>query len=197
MRSRLLSALPTLETRDLILRQLTLSDARDVFAYSSNPNVSRYVFWETHKTLSDSRAMIRYMQHRIRGGEPASWGIVLKENQKVIGTIGFVECSEEHKSAEVGYSLDERCWNRGYTSQALSCVLRYAFIDAQCNRIEANFDTRNPASGRVMEKCGMHYEGTMREKYYNKGEFVDISTYGLTRREFLRSAQFTVRAHIT
>lgn len=187
MQLQLLSALPMLETPDLILRQLVASDAKDIFAYASNPHVSRYVFWEPHRTILDSRSMIRYMQQKMKMGEPSSWGIVLKETQKVIGTIGFVEISHEHQCAEVGYSLDERFWNHGYATQALARVLNFAFLQLQCNRVEAFFNVQNPASGRVMEKNGMHYEGTMKEKYYCKGEYIDVSCYALTRGEYLSS----------
>ena len=185
MQLQLLSALPILETPDLLLRQLLQSDAQDVFSYSSNPHVSKYVFWEPHRTVLDSRSMIRYMQQRMRQGEPSSWGIFCKQAQKIIGTIGFVEISHEHQSAEVGYSLAEEYWNRGYATQALAAVLNFAFLQLQCNRVEAFFDVRNPASGRVMEKNGMHFEGTMKEKFFCKGQYIDVSSYALTRREYL------------
>ena len=177
------SRLPVLETTDLILRPLRRDDAEDLFSWSSDPEVARYVLWEPHQDLRDTRAYLRYMRGLYRSGQPSSWGMVLRETGAVIGTVGFMWLSEENRSAEVGYSLARPCWNRGLATQALSAVVCSAFSSLNLNRIEAQRDLRNPASGRVLEKCGFSQEGILRSRIRNKGEFIDVVLYAILRRD--------------
>ena len=184
------SRLPVLETASLILRPLRMSDAADVYAYAADPEVARYVLWDPHTSLRDTRSYIRYIRALYRSGFPSSWGIVHRETNKVIGTIGFMWASGENRSAEVGYSLSRQYWNRGYATEALSAVIDSAFRTLNLHRIEAQRDVRNPASGRVMEKCGMQYEGTMRSRLLNKGEFIDVAVYAILRKEWEERGAF-------
>lgn len=176
--------LPVLETPSLILRPMVMKDAADIYAYSSDPEVARYVLWEPHRSLRETRMYIRYIRSLYQNGLPSSWAVVLRETGRVIGSIGFMWLSEENSSAEVGYSLSRQYWNRGYATEALSAVLRSAFPALNLHRIEAQRDLRNPASGRVMEKCGLRAEGTLRGRIYNKGEYIDVVLYAILRSDW-------------
>lgn len=176
--------MPTLETPRLRLRKLNMRDAQDIFDYSQDPQVARFVLWEAQTSLSDARSYIRYMLRKYRLGEPASWGIEWKETQKIIGTIGFMWIQRDNAAAEVGYSLSRAYWNRGIMTEALREILRYGFRSMNLNRIEAQHETENPASGAVMRKCGMQREGTLRQRLLNKGKFVDVELYAILRRDF-------------
>mgnify|MGYP002587227644 CR=1 FL=1 len=177
----LFSSLPTLRTKRLTLRPVRMSDAADLYEYSKDPEVARHVLWDAHQSVGDSRGYLRYAIRQYRQDLPASWGIELKENHKLIGTIGFMWINCEHRSAEVGYSLSRDCWNQGYATEALRAVLRFGFNTLRLNRIEAQHELDNPASGRVMEKCGMRCEGTLRQRVFNKGRFSDVRLYAILR----------------
>lgn len=176
------SDLPVLETADLVLRQVRTDDAKDIFRYASDPEVARYVMWEPHRSISDTRAYIRYVRSLYRRGLPSSWVVVHKSSGSVIGSIGFVGYSPVHHAAEIGYSFSRQYWNCGFATQALNAVIDSAFnrID-RLHRLEAQHDVRNPASGRVMEKCGMHREGILRGRLWNKSEYVDVALYSILR----------------
>ena len=175
------SRLPTLETPSLILRPLRRDDAADLFSWCSDPEVTRYVLWTPHRTIRDSKEYIRYMRGLYRSGQPSSWGMVCRKDGRLIGTIGFMWVSEVNCSAEVGYSMARSYWNQGLMTEALQAVIRSAFSSLNLNRIEAQRDARNPASGRVMEKCGMRLEGTLRSRIINKGEAIDVMLYAVLR----------------
>ena len=117
---------------------------------------------------------------------PSSYGIVLKATGRVVGTIGFMWYSEENHSVEVGYSLARGLWNQGLMTEALKAVMRLSFEELQVHRVEAQHETSNPASGRVMLKCGMRHEGTLRGRIYNKGRFVDVELYAILREDWER-----------
>ena len=178
------SRLPVLETADLVLRRPARKDAKDIFRYASDPEVSRYVLWDAHRSLAETRSLISYLRSRSRAGYPSSWVVTLKEAGTVIGTIGFIWYSDENRSAELGYSFSREYWNRGYATQALRAVIDASFRSLPLNRVEAQHDVRNPASGRVMEKCGLRREGVLRNRIVNKGEYVDVVMYAILRSDW-------------
>lgn len=181
--------LPRLETPRLLLRPLVMHDAQDIYDYSRDPEVARYVLWSAHRSVSESRAYLRYILRQYRDGMPSSWGIVLKATGRVVGTIGYMTYSEENSTVEVGYSLARPLWNQGLMTEALYAVLGFSFEQMRIHRVEAQHDAANPASGRVMLKCGMRHEGRLRERVYNKGRFVDVDLYAMVRDDWLRRAQ--------
>ena len=175
------SRLPVLETQRLILRPLRMRDAQDLYAYARDPQVSRHVLWDAHKSVWQSRQYLRDAIRQYRKGLPGSFAIALRDSGRMIGTIGFMWVNTDHASAEVGYSLARDCWNQGYATEALRAVLRFGFNTLRLNRIEAQHELDNPASGRVMEKCGMRCEGTLRQRVFNKGRFSDVRLYAILR----------------
>ena len=173
------SSLPVLETERLVLRPVRRTDVRDLFAWTSDPEVARYVLWEAHRSPADTRAYISYMRNLYRRGLPGSWAVVLRETGRVIGTVGFMWYSDANRAAEAGYSFSREYWNRGYATEALRAAVGAAFAALPLNRLEAQHDVRNPASGRVMEKSGMRKEGILRGRLYNKSGFVDVALYAV------------------
>ena len=175
------AALPTIRTKRLLLRPLRMQDDKDMFRYCSDPAVSRHVLWDTHPNIRYTRACLRSAIRQYKAGQPATFGIERIEDHRLIGTIGFMWVNTDHRSAEVGYSLARDCWNQGYATEALTAALHYGFEKLRLNRIEAQHESDNPASGRVMEKAGMQYEGTLRGRVFNKGHFSDVKLYARLR----------------
>lgn len=180
------SRLPVIDTPRLTLRRMSLRDAHDLFDYSQDPEVARHVLWSAHRSVWETKAYIRYILQQYRLGEPSSWCIVERETRRVIGTIGFMSYSADNATVEVGYSLARSHWNRGLMTEALTAVLRECFETLKLHRVEAQHFSLNPSSGRVMEKCGMTHEGTLRRRICNKGEFQDVEMWAILRSDWER-----------
>lgn len=178
------SRLPVLETERLILRKVTLRDAPDMYRYCRDKEVARHVLWDAHTSLMETRAYVRFLLYQYRNGEPGSWGIVLKETGRVVGTIGYMSYSADNSTVEIGYSLAREAWSKGLMTEALNAVIGETFRVLKLHRIEAMHFTDNPASGRVMEKCGMTHEGHLRERIFCKGEFRDVEMWAILRRDW-------------
>jgi len=179
------SNFPTLETERLILRKLRLEDAKDIFEYASDPETTKYVTWETHKSIEDSINFIKSSLANYNKKEVIDWGIVYKENNKLIGTCGyFLRALEQHSRAEIGYVIGKKYWGRGIATEAVKEVIRFGFEKMNLNRIQAMCIPDNIGSYRVMEKVGMKYEGVIREYMYIKGKFQDLKLYSILRREY-------------
>jgi len=168
---------PTLETDRLILRKLTPNDAEAVFAYASDPEVTRYLIWDTHRSIEDSKAFLKQTINGYEsGGDEADWwGIVYKGDHRLVGSCGF-ESQERsgHARAALGYVLSRAYWSRGLAPEAVRAMIRFGFDGMSLNRIEARCIAENVASARAMEKAGMTYEGTLRQREFVKGAYRDI-----------------------
>ena len=176
--------LPSLETERLIIRKLTMKDANDIYEYASDPEVSKFVTWEPHKSVVDTVNFIRAIMKQYIDGQPSPWAIVHKENNKIIGTGGYNLWIKEHSKAEIGYAISARYWNRGIMTEALREIINFGFERMNLHRAEARVYVENTASERVMQKCGMKYEGILRESWFVKGIFQDIKMYSILKSEF-------------
>ncbi|MBU9719851.1 MULTISPECIES: GNAT family N-acetyltransferase [Bacillaceae] len=176
--------LPSLETDRLVLRKITLNDVDDMYSYSSSNDVSRYVTWDTHDSIKDTKAFVKFAKNQYENKKIAPWGIILKENDKFIGTIDFVWWKPVHKTAEIGYVLSQEYWGQGLMPEAAREIIKFGFEKMDLVRIQAKCFVENVPSQRVMEKVGMTYEGTLRKSMLVKGEHRDLKTYSILREEF-------------
>ena len=177
--------LPELETGRLLLRKMRLDDAEAMFAYASDPEVTRYVLFDTHSSIEDSREFLRFATEGYERGDFGGWGLLLKDSGAFIGTCGLdAGYAPEHARAELGYVLAREHWGRSLMPEAVRAVIRFGFVRAKLNRIEARCIAENVASARVMEKVGMTYEGTLREREFIKGAYRDMKLYSILRSEY-------------
>ena len=179
--------MPQVETPRLLLRRMTMRDARDIYAYSQDEEVARHVLWTAHRSIWETKAYIRWVIQQYRCGEPSSWCIVEKASGRVIGTIGFMSYQGDNATVELGYSLARSHWNQGLMTEALSAVLAECFQVLKLHRVEAQHFSANPASGRVMAKCGMTHEGSLRRRTCNKGVFMEVEMWAILRTDWERS----------
>ena len=176
--------LPILETERLILRKVTSDDVDDMFLYTSNEEVSKYVTWNAHKTLSDTKDFIDFVLNKYENKQVAPWGIEYKENGKFIGTIDFVWWQSTHKIAEIGYVISNDYWGKGLTTEAAKEVVKFGFEKMDLVRIQARCLVENLGSQRVMEKAGMTFEGILRKGIFIKDKHQDLKMYSILKEEF-------------
>jgi [ribosomal protein S5]-alanine N-acetyltransferase len=170
--------LPILTTERLTLRAVTMDDAEEMFTYGSNENVTKYVLWQTHETIRDTKEFIEMALETYAMQPFYHWGIVYKE--KFIGTIDYVMLQQHNKVGEIGYVLAEEYWNKGIVTEAAKRVIDFGFQELGLVRIQARCVTENTGSARVMEKSGMTYEGTLRKALLMKGTHRDVEMYAIT-----------------
>lgn len=101
-----------------------------------------------------------------------------------IGTISVVDKNEKLNIVSIGYCIGSKWWNQGITSEAFSGIIPFLFEEVKANRIEAQHDPNNTNSGRVMMKCGLKYEGTLRQADNSNKGVVDASMYSILASEY-------------
>ncbi len=185
MTFEIFNSLPVLETKRLILRPITLDDAEDIFEYARDSTLKRYTTWQTHETLKDSVAFIRGVVRNYRQYQPAPWGVIHKDDNKLIGTFGFCHLAPKYQRAMVGYVLAPKYWGQGLATEALKEIIDFGFNQLDLNRIEAICSDVNVPSSRVLEKAGMKMEGILDEYFPMNGEMRDGKSYRILRREWM------------
>lgn len=162
-----------LSTERLALRPFRADDAEEMFEnWASDPEVTKFLTWTPHKSVEETRALLTVWEEESKKEDCYHWAITL--GGEVIGDIALVFVRGEN--AVVGYCLSRRFWGKGIMTEAFRAVLKFCFEEAGFHRIEASHAAENPASGRVMEKCGLRYEGTRRKAFrlLSTGEWADI-----------------------
>ena len=155
--------------------------------WASDDEVTKYLTWPTHSSVSVSQTVINLWLEQYQKPDHFSWAIVLKELGEPIGSIGPVEQRDDIKMAHIGYCIGRKWWHKGYTSEALKELIRFFFEEVGVNRIESRHDPRNPNSGKVMLKCGLYYEGTMRQSDINNQGICDAVRYVLLAEDYFGS----------
>lgn len=178
--SYLLSFHNQLDGKRILLRPVVLSDAKDMYEYASDEETVRFVF-EKHQDIAETRKNIavHFMKEPL-----GKYGIVLKETEKMIGTIDL-RLKEEKNSAEIGYTLNKAYWGNGYITEAGKIILDLGFETLGLERIFACHDSENPMSGKVMKRLGMTYEGTLRKNRIHKKRYIDDVHYSILKQDYL------------
>ncbi len=183
----LFSRIPTLTTARLTLRRMKTSDWRDMYEYAHQEKVTKYLLWEPHKAPEQTQDYLRYLQAQYRAGDFYDWAVVLNDEKKMIGTCGFTSLDFVNNCAEVGYVLNPAYWGKGIAAEALRRVMDFGFMELNVHRIEAKYIVGNDNSRRVMEKCGMAFEGVRRSSMFIKGSYRDIGVCSIISDEYMKA----------
>jgi [ribosomal protein S5]-alanine N-acetyltransferase len=180
---------PTLNAAPLRLRPFTEADADALFALHSSARVLRY--WDSPPWTDRTRAdrFIAACRQLAEEGTGARLAIDLASDGRFIGWCALARWNPDFRSAALGYCLGDAAWGHGYATEAAGAVLQWAFDTLDLNRVQAETDTRNVASARVLEKLGFVREGTLREDCVVNGDVSDSWVYGLLRREWQPSGR--------
>lgn len=175
----------TLETPRLILRRYRPDDAGDMYRnWAQSEAVTEFLTWPPYRSVTQAEDYIRSVIDSYDDPARYIWVIEDKESCQAVGSIDAVELREDIACATIGYCIGERYWGRGMMTEAFGAVIRYLFDEVGVNRIEAAHDVRNPASGRVMEKCGLRCEGTLRQAGRNNQGIHDVVMRAILRKDY-------------
>lgn len=172
-------------TDRLILRRFVIEDADEMYRnWASEDEVTKFLTWPTHSSSEVTKFVLNDWINKYGNNDFYNWGIELKETHELIGNISVVSVKENTLEAVIGYCLGTKWWGKGIMPEAGSAVIRYLFEEVGCNRIAAQHDINNPKSGRVMQKIGMTYEGTLRSAGYCNQGVIDEAWYSILKDEY-------------
>jgi len=175
---------PTLETMRLTLRPFDVSDATDVQRLAGDPCIADVTQNIPHPYKNGmAEEWISTHQDMYESGSGVQFAMQLKTTDELIGCISLIQIEEGHQ-AGLGYWIGRPFWGSGYCTEAGQAVLEYAFTERALIRVHSHHLSRNPASGRVMQKLGMKSEGYRRNHVRKSGRLEDIEMYGILKDEW-------------
>lgn len=173
----------TIETPRLILRKARIEDAEAMFRnWANDAEVTKFLTWPTHGNIEVTKKLLTSWVDSYQKNDYYQWMIVLKEIGEPIGSI-MASTVGRAQSAHIGYCIGKRWWHQGIMSETLKAVMDFLFDEVGYHRVESMHDSNNPHSGGVMRKCGMQYEGTLRQADRNNQGICDACYYGLLKSE--------------
>lgn len=174
-----------LETERLILRRHVIEDAEPMFRnWASDEEVTRFLTWLPHESAEKTAMLLERWIGEYENADYYQWGIELKELGEVIGSISVVHITEAAGCCEIGYCISRKYWGMGIMPEALSAVIRFLFEEVGAEAVSAAHDPKNPNSGRVMQKCGMRYDGLKRHCSHNNTGVCGLAWYSILRSEY-------------
>lgn len=179
---------PTLQTARLLLRPFAETDAEALYALQSNARVLRYWDSPPWKDRERARAFLEACRRMEQDGSGARFAIETLQARTFIGWCSMFRWNPVYRSLGIGYCLDEPAWGQGYATEAVRALLQWLFDTLDVHRVEAELDTRNAASARVLEKLGFQREGLRRDDCVVDGEVSDSWIYGLLRPDWTAAA---------
>lgn len=174
---------PTLTTDRLVLRPFTPDDAPAVHAHLADHEVAATTARIPHPyPPGAAEEWIATHAPRREAGEAVILAITLRESGALVGSIEM-RLVAAHRNADVGYWVGRTHWGRGYATEAADALVRWGFATLGLHRVHAAHLTRNPASGRVLQKIGMRHEGRLRKHFLKSGVLEDLDVYGMLEHE--------------
>ncbi|MCD4792161.1 MAG: GNAT family N-acetyltransferase [Bacteroidales bacterium] len=175
---------PVLKTNRLDLVEIKQKHLSDLFKLFSNNDVTKYYNIETLTEKKEAQKLIDWFQIRFKEKLGIRWGIALKGESKIIGTIGFNNFTKGHR-ANIGFDLQKEHWNKGYITEVLNIVIDFGFNTLGINRIEGEVMQGNKISEKVLVKQGFKREGVLRQWMLWNGNHYDMTMYSLLKKELI------------
>ena len=173
---------PTLETERLVLREIVLEDAQNIYSYFSNEEVTKHYGMNAFTDIAEAEALVQSFATSFSNKRAIRWGIERKGEAGLIGTIGFNLWSPMHKRAEIGYELHPDFWRFGYASEAIDKIVAYGFNELGLTRIGAVVYLENVASNQLLLKNGFELEGILRNYMYQNDVAHDVNMFSKVKR---------------
>jgi RimJ/RimL family protein N-acetyltransferase len=188
---------PRIETERLLLSKLRLQDCRQMFAYRSHPQVTRFQLWRPAR-IEEVQEMVRKVKQTVFG-DMDSWyqlGIFLRNRQELIGDLGMHFLPPDNQQTEIGFTIAPGHQRNGYGTEAVRAALDYLFGTLHKHRVTASVAPENSASRGLLEKIGMRKEGHFRQSVWVNDRWEDDVVYALLSAEWQRGRPSLRRASV-
>lgn len=172
-----------LHTDRLLLRKVSDNDLPFVHQGLSNEDLTRYMLIH-YPSLEDAKVQMAYYEEQYRTENGCYWVMELTDAKVPVGIIGITNITTVHRRAELGYWVLPEWQGKGLVVEAAKKIIAFCFNVLQLNRIEADAETGNTRSIRLLEKLKFSKEGVFQEYEINKGQFIDLARYALIKKNW-------------
>ncbi len=167
---------PILETDRIVLRQITDADLPSIFKGLSDQEIVKH-YEVSFQTEEETKEQMQWYANLEKNETGIWWAVCSKDGGRFLGTGGLCDLSREHKKAEIGFWLLQENWGKGYMSEAMKLIQKYAFNHMELHRIEGYVESDNFKCKKAIEKLQYTHEGTMRDCEFKNGKFISVDVY--------------------
>lgn len=175
---------PKWKTERFIIRKAVENDCHDIFELYSDERVVKYMPFTTFTSIEDAINELNWYDKIFKEQTGLRWVIEEVESKKVIGTCGFLNYERAHNRIEIGYDLNPSYWGKGVMKEALNCIIHFAFVTMNINKIEAKVEPENKSSIKLLEKLNFSKEGVLRQHEFENGKYVDLAIFSKLKSEY-------------
>ena len=176
----------TIETERLILRRFENSDIDSMLRNWIADEKTQWDYGEPYystpdevRELFDTKYIVSYSKD-----DYYRWAVIHKESNECIGQIAFFWVDSENHFAEIEYCIGQAFQRKGLATEATKTIVDFGFNKINLHKVQISVKEINPASRRVIEKCGFTYEGTLRDYFFSSGKYISRLYYSLLRSEW-------------
>ncbi len=170
---------PKLESKRLLIREMTNNDLDVIYDFNSCAESLKYVAREPFTNKKTAQDKLSFFLKTTKNKSSFWWVFTLKETGKDIGYGGLFNFCTSTNKAEVGYGIIKKYWNKGYMSEALHEIIHFGIHTAKLHKIAAVILDGNIPSIKLLEKNGFKKEGHLKDHSYARGKYFDEIIYGL------------------
>ncbi len=168
-----------IQTNRLILKEIKIEDAEQIYKLFSDKELLKYTDNDIHKTIKDTKELIGIYQKEQKTGKSFRWAIWLKKTNNIIGILSIYHINRKHKFATIGSFLDRNYQKNGFMPEARLATINYAFNKLKLNRLEAQVFVKNMYSIKMLEKLGFKKEGRLRQNFMINNKLEDSFMYSI------------------
>lgn len=180
----------TIETQNLILRQFTYEDNSAMLKnWIADEKIQSMYSEPTYTTKEAVDTLLNKYINSYQNNDYYRWAIIAKENKECIGQIAYFLVDTKNNFAEIEYCIGSAFQCRGFATEATKAVIDYGFSKIKLHKVQICHKSINIPSKRVIEKCGFHYDGTLRDYFYMNGVYVDRLYYSILEKEYKQTSK--------
>lgn len=173
-----------LSTARLLLRRVKESDDNDMFEYTSDHGITKFLSWNPHTDITQTKRYIDKVIAQYDQTDCYAWAIELQERRKLIGIVRIFDVSTYNKRGELSFIVNPSFQGQGLALEAISAIFGFCFNKAGLNRIQAKCAPENYSSAKLMQNLGMKYEGTLKQFWIKKETFTDAKIYSIVAEDY-------------
>ena len=175
----------TIETERLILRRFRYTDDDSMLKYwISDPEIQALYSEPVYSTKQEVKELLDKYISLYEKNDYYRWAITLKETDECIGQIAYFLVDSNNHFAEIEYCIGSSFQRKGLATEATKAVIQYGFDKMNLHKVQICHKSINLPSRKVVEKCGLTYEGTLRDFFYQDGKYIDRLYYSILKDEF-------------
>ncbi len=175
----------TIETSRLILRKFSLSDNENMLKnFIADEEVQSLYCEPAYKTSKAVAELLELYTKNYEKDHCYRWAVILKENNECIGQIAYFLVDDKNHFAEIEYCIGAKFQGMGLATEAARAAVKYGFDEINLHKVQICHLDSNEKSKRVIEKCGLKYDGTLRDYYYRNNQYANRLYYSILKHEY-------------